>query len=270
MTEEREESKQQPVVVVKKKSGHGGHHGGAWKVAYADFVTAMMAFFLVMWLVNQSDAVKQAVQGYFQNPIGYMKSKGEGVLEGEESPIKHKNGKSVLSNRLEQERELLLDAGERISSAIDNIPELRGLKEFVEIEMTPEGLRIQLIDSDKKEGANFFDLGSAELKPTTSLLLTAIASELGKLPNYIVVEGHTDSKPYMGLDDYSNWELSADRANSARKLMESAGLQAGQIVEIRGNADRRPKFSDNPQDPRNRRVAIIVLNEDAADRYLEI
>jgi chemotaxis protein MotB len=264
---EDEEQKKQPVIVVKKTSGHGGHHGGSWKVAYADFVTAMMAFFLVMWLVNQSDAVKQAVQGYFQDPVGFMKNKGQGVMEGSTSPLDLKSNKRNLAERLEQERQVLQNVAQRIRTAIESIPELTSLQEFIEIEMTPEGLRIQLIDSDKDDRSNFFDIGSARLKPGTSLLLTAIASELGKLPNYIVIEGHTDSRPYSGKYGYSNWELSADRANSARKLMESAGLQSGQIVEIRGNADRRPKLPDFPEHPGNRRVAIIVLNEEAAQRY---
>lgn len=255
------------IIVVKKKNGHSSHHGGAWKVAYADFVTAMMAFFLVMWLVSQSDAVKESVQGYFQDPVGFMKSNGQGLFGGDSSPVKAKDGKSVLASRLQHERELLLDASTRIKTAIDNIPELQSIKDNVEIEMTPEGLRIQLIESGRGDGSDFFDLGSARLKSQTSLLLTAIASELGKLPNSIIVEGHTDSKPYSGTYGYSNWELSADRANSARKLMDSAGLRAGQIVEIRGNADKRPRYPDNPQDPRNRRVVIIVLNEDVAENY---
>ncbi|PKK82852.1 MAG: hypothetical protein CVT49_11725 [candidate division Zixibacteria bacterium HGW-Zixibacteria-1] len=263
-----EESKNnKSVIVVKKKNNHGGHHGGAWKVAYADFVTAMMAFFLVMWLVSQSEDVKESVQGYFQDPVGFMKSKGQGLNDGDSSPVKAKDGKSVLASKLQQERELLLAASNNIKTAIDNIPELAGLKDNVEMEMTPEGLRIQLIESGKGDGSDFFDLGSARLKSQTSLLLTAIASELGKLPNSIIVEGHTDSKPYSGTYGYSNWELSADRANSARKLMASAGLRQDQIVEIRGNADKRPRYPDDPLDPRNRRVVIIVLNEDIAETY---
>jgi len=262
-----EESKKQPVIVVKKKGGHGGHHGGAWKVAYADFVTAMMAFFLVLWLVTQPDDVKEAVQSYFQDPAGYMKGEGKSILKGGESPVESfKNNKPDVANRLEKERQSLLDAGQRIRNAILNSAELKSLKDFVEIEMIPEGLRIQLIESDKKE-SHFFNLGSSKLKDQAALLLRAIAQELGKLPNPIVVEGHTDSKVYTGTNGYTNWELSADRANSARKLMSETGLSHGQIVEIRGNADRLPKIVNDPEDPRNRRVAIIVLNDEAAARY---
>lgn len=265
-----EDSKNQPIIVVKKKSGHGGHHGGAWKVAYADFVTALMAFFLVMWLVGQSDEVKQSVQSYFQDPIGFMKGKGQGAMKGGGTPAKSlQPGRADVTSILRKEREALLDVGHKIRQALENMPELTSLMDFIEIEMTPEGLRIQLIDADEDQSSNFFDLGSAHLKSKTSLLLRAISSELGNLPNFVVVEGHTDSKPFNGRDGYSNWELSADRANSARKLMESSGMRPSQIVEVRGYADRLPRLPKTPTDPRNRRVAIIVLNDDAAKRFRE-
>jgi chemotaxis protein MotB len=266
-----EDSKNQSIIIVKKVSGHGGHHGGAWKVAYADFVTALMAFFLVMWLVSQSDQVKQSVQSYFRDPVGFMKGKGQGVLKGGGVPKKNiQPGKADINDILEKERNALLDVGQRIRQAIEDMPELNSLMDFVDIEMIPEGLRIQLIDSDKDKNANFFDIGCARLRPKTTLLLKAISAELGRLPNFIVVEGHTDSKPFTGREDYSNWELSADRANSARKLMESSGLWAGQLVEVRGYADRMPRIHDSPNDARNRRVAIIVLNDEASKRYKDI
>jgi len=266
---DEEGKNQQPIIIVKKKSKHGSHHGGAWKVAYADFVTAMMAFFLVMWLVSQSEMVRNAVQMYFQDPQSFLSGKGSGLFEGSATPIGIP-GEEELAGKLKRERQGMLNVAKRIKEAIENIPELAGLKEFVEIEVTQEGLRIQLIDSDEQNGAHFFDIGSARLKPGTTLLLSAIAMELGKMPNYIVIEGHTDSRNYSGGKyGYSNWELSADRANSARKLMESAGLSFGQVVEIRGNADRRPRIPNNPADPRNRRVAIILLNEESAKRYMD-
>ena len=267
MSEDDVKNNNKPVIVKKKSGGHGGHHGGAWKVAYADFVTAMMAFFLVMWLVSQSEEVKQSVEGYFQDPVGFLKSKGQGLHDGDSSPINSNPGKSVLSQRLQNERELLLNASKNIKIAIDNIPELAGFKDNIDIEMTPEGLRIQLIEAGSGDGSVFFDLGSARLKSHTSLLLTAIASELGQLPNSIIIEGHTDSKPFSGTYGYSNWELSADRANSARKLMASSGLRSDQVVEIRGNADKRPRYPVDPEDPRNRRVVIVVLNKQVAEQY---
>jgi len=263
-----QESEKKPVIVVKKNKKHDGHHGGAWKVAYADFVTAMMAFFLVMWLVNQSDSVKQAVQGYFLDPVGYSDKHGHGVLEGGTAPIEGKTNRPMdIETRLELEREMLSNVGLKIRSAIEVIPELSGISQFVEIEMTGDGLRIQLIDASKDAESNFFDLGSANLKPRAGVLLEAISSELAKLENYIVIEGHTDSRPYTARRDYTNWELSADRANSARKLMENAGLRPGQVVEIRGFADRMPRLENSPEDPRNRRVSIIVLDEETAKQY---
>jgi chemotaxis protein MotB len=199
-----------------------------------------------------------------------MKGKGQGVLKSGSSPVGKSGKLKDISSVLELERQSLKNIAQQIKQSLYDMPELRGLMEHVEIEVIREGLRIQLIDSDKDAKANFFDLGSAKLKPRTSLLLTAIAKELGYLPNFIVIEGHTDSKPFSGIDGYSNWELSADRANSARKLMENAGLRAGQIVEVRGYADRMPRLPERPGDPRNRRVAIIALNEEAAKRFSQI
>jgi len=267
-----DESKDKPVIVVKKKGGHGGHHGGAWKVAYADFVTAMMAFFLVMWLVSQSDAVKQAVQGYFQDPVGFMEGYRGGMMKGGSSAIKPlKYEKGEIISRLQMERNKLASVGEKVREAIEKLPEIEGMKEFVEIEVTPEGLRIQLIDaSANSDSAIFFDLGSARLKPMASLILAAIASELGKQPNRIVVEGHTDSKGYKYSRDYTNWELSADRANSARRLMEGSGIKKGQIAQVRGYADTKLKVKDDPEDARNRRVTIIVRNEEFERHFDEL
>jgi chemotaxis protein MotB len=263
--------KQRPIIVVKKKGKHGGHHGGAWKVAYADFVTAMMAFFLVMWLVNQSDAVKKAVEGYFNDPVGFMKNAGKGVMQGGTAPIKDlKDQKQDIAKKIEEEQKRLSEAGKKIKKTIRESSEIAKLKDFVEVEMTPEGLRIQLIDaSDNSDSSIFFDLGSAKLKPKTALLLSAIAGELGKLPNHIMIEGHTDARP-MASSSYTNWELSADRANSARRQMEISGLQSNQVVEIRGDADVNLRIPTAPEDPRNRRVAIIVLDEAHDPKFKEI
>jgi chemotaxis protein MotB len=268
-----EESNSQPVIVIKKKNGHGGHHGGAWKVAYADFVTAMMAFFLVMWLVNQSDIVKDAVQGYFQDPTGYMenfKSGGTNIMEGGSSPVKRfKYDVNDIKSRLQRQKNLLTNVGNNVRMVIEKLPQIGDMKNFIEIEVTPEGLQIQLIDaSATADSAIFFDIGSARLKPMASLILAAIAAELAGLPYHIVIEGHTDSQPYRGRKDYSNWELSTDRANSARRLMEVSGLNKNQIVTVRGYADNKLKVKDDPTDPRNRRVTIIVLNEEY-ERHLD-
>jgi chemotaxis protein MotB len=270
MTDEKKEEKQ-PIIVVKKKVSHGGHHGGAWKVAYADFVTAMMAFFLVMWLVAQSPKVKEAVGGYFRDPVGFTEKAGKGMLDGGTSPVKSfKFDKAELEKKLQDEKQKLCNMGEKITEAINESADMAKLKEFVEIEMIDEGLRIQLIDASASgDSSIFFDQGSSELKPKTIELLATIAKELGQLPNHVVIEGHTDAKP-MNRNNYTNWELSADRANSARRLMESVGLKSEQILEIRGNADTYPRFPSDPDDPRNRRVAIIVLNEAYEDKFKEV
>jgi len=266
--EENEEKQAPPVIIVKKKGGHAGHHGGAWKVAYADFVTAMMAFFLVMWIMSQSDAVKKAVQGYFRDPVSFMKKTGRGTLEGGSSPMNTLIRKSEEGGKLGKTFERLTEAGRKIREALDKIPEIAKLKDFIEIELIPEGLRIELVEvSTNPDSSNFFGLGSASLKSNTQLILKAIASELGKLSNDIIVEGHTDKTPYSEINQYSNWELSADRANSARRHMESVGLRDGQIVEIRGYADKHLKLTESPFDPRNRRIAIIVLNEEYRESY---
>ncbi len=263
---------QQPIIVVKKNKGHEGFHGGAWKVAYADFVTAMMAFFLVMWLVGQSPKVKEAVGGYFRDPVGFSDKAGKGVLEGGSSPVKNmKFEKADAEKKRVDEAQTLSTAGEKIRETISKSADMAKLKDFVEIEMTDEGLRIQLIDaSANSDSAIFFDVSSAKLKPRAVQLLTTISEELGALPNHIIIEGHTDARPFHSDNDYSNWELSADRANSARRLMESSGLKAKQVLQIRGEADTQLRYTANPEDPRNRRVAIIVLNEAYEEQFKNV
>ncbi|MBN2226054.1 MAG: OmpA family protein [candidate division Zixibacteria bacterium] len=266
---EDNEKQSQPIIIVKKKSGHGGHHGGAWKVAYADFVTAMMAFFLVMWILSQSDNVKEAVQGYFQDPVGFMKSSGKGLMDGSSSPLKTRlKQQADVSSNVKDNLQALTQTAQKIRDAIDQMPEIGKLKDFVDVELIPEGLRIELAEvSTNPDSTNFFDMGSSRLKPISQLILTAISKELRLLPNRIVLEGHTDRTPFTSKTGMTNWELSADRANSARRYMENAGLRDGQVVEIRGYADKYLKFPDKPNDPRNRRIAIIVLHEELTQRY---
>jgi chemotaxis protein MotB len=263
-----ENDEQQPIIIIKKKGGHGSHHGGAWKVAYADFVTAMMAFFLVMWIVAQSQTVKEAVSGYFNDPAGYGKKTGGAMLKGGQSMLK--GGESILKNgppppkTPEQAREILKQASEHIKEALNSLTGFAAMKNLVEIEMTPEGLKIQLMEAmkSKEDSSYFFSSGSAVLSAWGEEILTLIAKELGKLDNKVVIEGHTDSRQFVSKTKYTNWELSADRANSARRLMEENGLRHGQVWEIRGYADKQPRFADHPEDARNRRIAIIVLTDD--------
>lgn len=229
-----------PIIIVRKKAAHGGHHGGAWKVAYADFVTAMMAFFLVMWLLNAGPKVREAVAGYFNDPVGYKDQMGSGIAGiGEALQIK-KDDMPKLKEKMEQ--------------ALKEMPQFQQLKDQVKLTVTGEGLRIELLETEK---GFFFESGSAQPSDYGRELLKRLAIELVKLPNSIVVEGHTDSRVFAG-DGYSNWELSADRANMSRRLLQNAGLRTGQIVEVRGFADQQPFRRDHPDHPSNRRITIIV------------
>lgn len=248
------------VIVVKKvkKGGHGGHHGGAWKVAYADFVTAMMAFFLVMWLVAQSNAVKAAVAGYFKDPGVFDYEKSTGMIQGGgAAPLNPEPPPSVRPGEAtaEQARAALEKTAGRLHAMMQSMPDFKALGKQIDMQVTAEGLRIELLE---RADSTFFDSGSTHLKVETVRILQAIAHELGHLPNDVLLEGHTDSQPFAGSDGYTNWELSADRANAARRVMERGGLRVHQIKGVRGYADTRLRFKDQPGDPRNRRVSIVV------------
>jgi chemotaxis protein MotB len=245
---------QQPIFIIKKKGhGHHGHHGGAWKVAYADFVTAMMAFFLVMWIVGQSSEVKAGIAGYFRDP-GAFSDGGRGVLPGAESGTTG-GGAPMGATDVASAKATLEQAAEEIRKALAALPEFEHLKEQVEITLTEEGLRIELREGPED---GFFDSGSAAVKPSTVAMLEVIASQLGALPNKVAVEGHTDSRPYSPSLGYTNWELSADRANAARRILEGSGTQHGQIEAVRGYADTRLRKPDDALDAGNRRISIVV------------
>src|SRR5271170_72225 len=230
-----------PVIVIKKKGGHGGHHGGAWKVAYADFVTAMMALFIVLWLLNSSKQVQEAVGGYFKDPTGTSKRVGSDMVGAGENFMVNKDNMAKLKEQLQK--------------AIREVPNFDKLRNHVDMTVTNEGLRIELLESAK---GTFFDIGSPELNSDGHDLLVILSQELGKLPNKLAIEGHTDSKPYSANGRYSNWELSADRANAARRLMQVSGIRADQVTQVRGFADQRLRKIDAPMDPINRRVSLIV------------
>ncbi|MBD3257227.1 OmpA family protein [candidate division GN15 bacterium] len=263
----------QPIIKRVKKGGHGGHHGGAWKVAFADFMTAMMAFFLVMWLVGQSDQVKQAVAAYFQDPGKYQRGGGEGVLKGGDKPISFEspsvsvvntpNKREFVPTNEEQERFALL--AKNILKQLENEPAFKRLKKNVKMNITSEGLRIVLNES--ADAPAFFEPGSAKLLQKSAVILGTIAKELGTLSNRVVIEGHTDSDLGTHSGRYSNWELSTDRANAARQLMDVSGLDEGQVIEVRGYADRFPMIEGMPNDPRNRRVTLLLLYEERARNY---
>jgi len=230
-----------PVIIRKKKAGHGGHHGGAWKVAYADFVTAMMALFIVLWLMNSSDQVKKAVGGYFKDPRGTGKLVGSAMAGSGESLSVKKDDMSKLK--------------ETIESAIKTMPKFEKFKDNLETTITGEGLRLDLLES---EDGMFFVSGSPEPTESGKELLTKLETELVKLPNPIVIEGHTDARPFAKKGAYSNWELSADRANAARRWLQQLGLPPGRIKQVRGFADQNLYNPATPESPKNRRISIII------------
>ena len=236
-----EESKQAPIIVINKKIIAAGHHGGAWKVAFADFVTAMMALFIVLWLLNTSQDVKDSVAGYFKDPSGNGRMVGSALAGAGEA--------------LQVSKDDLEDLKDKLESAIKEVPEFKALNDQVQITITGEGLRIELMESEKN---SFFESGNAHPSHIGQDFLEKLAKEIGGLPNFVTIEGHTDAKPFSSEKGYSNWELSADRANSARRLMQTSGLQVDQVTQVRGFAAQRLRMKDDPNDPSNRRISIIV------------
>jgi chemotaxis protein MotB len=256
--------KEQPIIIIKKKvQGHAAHHGGAWKVAYADFVTAMMAFFLVMWLVSQKQEVKAAVGGYFREPGAFEVHAGNGVLPGSRNGVEEGGAPPINRPeevRAQQDKARLSEAAEHIKQALESGQGFDGLRDQIELSVTPEGLKIELVD---KNGSSFFDSGSAVLRGEAAKVLALIAAEIGTLDNDVLIEGHTDSHQFTADEQYSNWELSVDRANAARRVMMRDGLRPTQLKGVRGLADTQLHNPEDPADPRNRRVSILVRSEEA-------
>jgi chemotaxis protein MotB len=243
-----------PPIIKKVKKGHGGHHGGAWKVAYADFVTAMMALFIVLWVLGQNEEVKEAVSGYFKDPVGFS-SKGQSILEGVAPQMIDLKLQEEM-NRLEAERQELEKMGEKLMEELSDDTGMMNLLDQMKVEIVKEGLRIELIDSANDV---FFSIGTAELNPVARRLIEKIGAELSKLNNRIIVEGHTDSRQYRNDGTgYTNFELSADRANSAKRALVFGGVTEKQIDEIRGFADTRLHVPEDPFSYLNRRISITV------------
>jgi chemotaxis protein MotB len=271
-------AEQQPeikVKYIKKKGGHTGAHGGAWKVAYADLVTAMMSFFLLMWLLNSTTSnTKAGIAGMFQDPDFFKTEKGKailtqyeiqktGILPGGQGMKQGTTGEEgggppvvEEDDTGEKERERMEETAQAISKAFNQDKLLEAFKDQISFDFTDEGLRIQIRDKLKQV---LFDSGSARLKPYTMEILKEIAQELGKLPNHLLIGGHTDATAYPGKT-YTNWELSADRANSARRVLESSGVRPGQVQRVTGYADSVPLDNHDPTDPQNRRISIVVLS----------
>jgi chemotaxis protein MotB len=239
--------KQKIIIIRRPKKGGHEHHGGAWKVAYADFVTAMMALFIVLWLMSSDKEVQQAVSSYFSNPSGPGKMTGTAA--------------AGQGNSIQVEKDDMNKLREKIQQALLKVPNFKDLKDHVEITVTSDGLRIELSET---ETGMFFPSGKASPTAEGDELLSKLAEQLSSLPNKVLIEGHTDSKPFPG-DSYSNWELSVDRANAARKLMTSHGMKPEQISQVRGYADRQLRHPEAPDSPSNRRISVIVQYQAAAD-----
>ena len=243
------------ITIIKKvKKGGDGHHGGAWKVAYADFVTAMMALFIVLWVLNQSEDVKKQISNYFKDPTGYTPY-GKNVIvgaKGNKVPVKNLEAKRNKATQKEKFEEMK----NNIKSKLSANKAYFDISEHIKFEIVNEGLRIELLESSDNI---FFGIGSKELNPTARKLIGDIGKQLAILPNDIVVEGHTDSRPFVSGDkNYTNYELSTDRANSARRALLEGGIDLQKIDEIRGYADKRLRDPDNPYSLVNRRISIII------------
>ncbi|MBI2256415.1 MAG: flagellar motor protein MotB [Proteobacteria bacterium] len=292
---------ERPIIIKRIKKSGGGHHGGAWKVAYADFVTAMMAFFLLLWLLgNTTDEQKKAIGNYFNPTIAISSSSTTvAVMDGQPQVMETTAGGAAAEidaeedgtgqtgdgtgNTNEQEAATATSQGEKpidekeaeaamkaaetkrfeqvkeqIKQVIDQSPDLSGLKDNLQIDQTPEGLRIQLLDKEKE---SMFASGSAEMADKSRKLLSLVAHAVKDLPNKLAISGHTDATPYVGTDGRSNWELSSDRANAARRVLVQNGVDPVHVRNVVGRADTDPFLKENPNDPQNRRISIVLLSE---------
>jgi chemotaxis protein MotB len=288
-----------PVIIRRKKVVAGGHHGGAWKVAYADFVTALMAFFLVMWLVaSANDSQKSAIFDYFKNPsmargAAPVPAPGQdgpggastspiqlagGLTASAPAPIAESGAGAPISDRPEQMRRLRTDTGGQteaqqlealradLRDAIDKSKALEAFKNQLLLDITPEGLRIQIVDAQNRP---MFDLAGTELKDYATALLVEVGKYLNTVPNRITISGHTDDTPFTGRrPNYTNWELSADRANAARRALINGGLAYDKIARVIGMSSYVLIDKDNPRNPINRRISVIVMTK-AAEEALQ-
>lgn len=271
----------QPIIIKRVKRFGGGHHGGAWKIAFADFATAMMAFFLVLWLLSTATPEQKiAIAGYFKDPIGFSESGTPYVIDLGGSPqmapektinpeVKSeptpdtsiqldKDQVETMAEQVERERlELLL---QELQNKVEENPQLQKFKDQILFEITQDGLRIQIMDAENRP---MFDIGSARLQPYFEDILLAMADTIKGVPNKISISGHTDAKPYSGTGDFGNWELSANRANAARRALVAGGYPDDQVARVVGYASSSLFDRKNPFNPVNRRIDIIVLTKKA-------
>lgn len=286
---------EQPIIIkkIKKSAGHG-HHGGAWKIAYADFVTAMMAFFLLMWLLGTTDEkTKKGISDYFQNPwsVAISSSSGDGtgdrthIIQAGGSDMKSQDDGQVqqaeetpppptpalkeeeLEKQLEEkEKEKLEKLQAKIEETVQADPNLSEFKDQIKLQSTPEGLKIQIVDAKNRP---MFKLASSNIEDYARTILRALASVINELPNKVSIDGHTDALPFpINKSGYSNWELSTDRANVARHELTSGGLAEDKVLRVVGLASSIPYNPQNPIDPMNRRISIIVMNKKTENQVL--
>ncbi|MBE7927459.1 MULTISPECIES: flagellar motor protein MotB [Pseudomonadaceae] len=275
----------QPIIVKRVKKVAGGHHGGAWKIALADFMTAMMAFFLVMWLMTSATPEqKRAISGYFQDPIGFTESASPHVIDlggtptpspdrtlhDQPDPAITQQPSTLDADQLESlseqmERERLEIVLQELQNKVEENPDLTRFKDQILFEITQDGLRIQIVDAENRP---MFALGSAQLQPYFEDILLAMADTVRALPNKISISGHTDAKPYAGRGDFGNWELSAGRANAARRTLVAGGYPDEQVARVVGYASSALYDREDPLNPINRRIDILVLTK-RAQRSIE-
>lgn len=253
-----------PIIVRKKKvRAHSVSHGGSWKVAYADFVTAMMAFFLVMWIMGLSDETKALIQGYFNDPLGFTKNEPRAKVNiasfhsnppRTTAPAGARSGD--VSKAIKEDRDKIRDLSQQIAKSLhDGGPDMKKLLEHLEVAVTDEGLRIEFLEAS---GAVFFDTGQATIRPEARKLVAHIAPLIVQSGRGIVIEGHTDAAPYSGSGEYDNWDLSTDRAASMRRLLKSLGVPGKQFRQVRGYADTQLRKPEDPFDVSNRRVTVLL------------
>ena len=267
---------EQPIIIKRKKVVAAGHHGGSWKVAFADFATAMMAFFLVLWLTaTASPEQKQAIEGYFKDPIGFMEGGSSSPVDlGGSASVINEATQDIESSRIQIQDEVvdqLADTLEQrrmqqlfqqLQERIEQNDTLQEFKDQLLIDITDEGLRVQIVD---RSGRPMFDSGRDELKYYSQDILFELANTLGSVNNKLSITGHTDATPFRGRPGYTNWELSSDRANTARRALVAGGVRPEQIARVVGLSDSVLFDKANPTAPVNRRISIIVLNKKAAD-----
>jgi chemotaxis protein MotB len=283
--------KLQPIIVKKIKKGGHKPHGGAWKIAYADFVTAMMAFFLLMWLLGSTtEGDKKGIADYFQSPLRVALSGGSGsgdsshVLKGGGQDLTRSTGQvkrgdidaerrtinlqALKAEQMRAEAARLRSLKDKVEGVLANNPALAAMSSQIRLDMTRDGLRIQIVDEFNRP---MFQSGSAVVQPHMRALLHEIGVVLGEVPNRVTLEGHTDAAPFGGEGrGYSNWELSSDRANASRRELMAGGLPPDRVLRVQGLADSVPFDRQDPRAPTNRRISIIVMNREAEDRFFHV